>query len=296
MARPLSLHTVLFVSTLGVATTAACDAVVEATDGDDIGGELEELTAGACACAESDDAVDDGESLLSGVSKVRPLPRAYTPTLASVPGAYGTAGRVLRLRPLATGYFISMADRIARDTGVTVWVASAHRSFCYQCDLFERYVTRCCQRSGGCATPAHRDACEAEANTFSAFAGYSEHQLGTAVDMASSESRRRDRFLDGTGNVDTWMEEHATDYGFVVSYPRDTSADGGYIHEPWHVRFLGRRAALEYRRRNTVPNRPLTTFEFIASLTPDEREALDSRDPLDDEHLALARRADRPRP
>lgn len=107
----------------------------------------------------------------------------------------------------------------ALDDGVKIWVVSAYRSFDEQADLKGAYTTT--YGSG--------------ANTFSADQGYSEHQLGTTLDFTTEGLGGG---LSGFGNTAayTWLNKHAHEYGFVLSYPED---NGYYIYEPWHWRFVG---------------------------------------------------------
>lgn len=77
------------------------------------------------------------------------------------------------------------------------------------------------------------------ANRFSADQGYSEHQLGTTLDFTTAKTG------DLSGSFDTtpeskWLIEHAHEYGFVLSYPKNNKY---YIYEPWHWRFVGRNLA-----------------------------------------------------
>lgn len=73
------------------------------------------------------------------------------------------------------------------------------------------------------------------ANQFSADQGYSEHQLGTAVDFTTPE-------LDGLSlqfenqTAYKWLGDNAYRFGFVLSYPKNNSY---YQFEPWHWRFVG---------------------------------------------------------
>jgi len=73
------------------------------------------------------------------------------------------------------------------------------------------------------------------ANQFSADQGYSEHQLGTAVDLITTGI---DGTLSGFGETAAfvWLTENAHKFGFILSYPKN---NGYYIYEPWHWRFVG---------------------------------------------------------
>ncbi len=77
------------------------------------------------------------------------------------------------------------------------------------------------------------------ANTFSADQGYSEHQLGTTIDLTTDDVGDA---LDGFEKAKAyrWLKKHAYKYGFVLSYPPDNQY---YVFEPWHWRFVGTKLA-----------------------------------------------------
>lgn len=107
----------------------------------------------------------------------------------------------------------------AQEDGVSLLIVSGYRSFDEQKSLKNTYSV---QYGFG-------------ANAFSADQGYSEHQLGTTVDFTTTEIGGG---LNGfeTTEAYAWLIEHAHEYGFVLSYPKDNAY---YIFEPWHWRFVG---------------------------------------------------------
>lgn len=107
----------------------------------------------------------------------------------------------------------------AADDGITLFVVSGYRSYMEQKGLKSAYTT---QYGSG-------------ANTFSADQGYSEHQLGTTIDFTTKEIGGGLTGFEKT-EAYTWLQEHAHEYGFVLSYPKDNTY---YIFEPWHWRFVG---------------------------------------------------------
>jgi D-alanyl-D-alanine carboxypeptidase len=135
-------------------------------------------------------------------------------------------------------------------------VESAFRAFGTQCWVF-----------GGWAQKAHAGFCEA--TTQSALPGHSQHQLGTTVDLFTSDwASQGPVFRDGFGCTPggRWLDQNAWRSGFVVSYPIDPDdrKEGsrctarwdhavpidpktGYKHEPWHLRFIGEGNAADYR-------------------------------------------------
>lgn len=108
----------------------------------------------------------------------------------------------------------------AEEDGINLRVVSAFRSFDEQKSLKGAYTT--VYGSG--------------ANAFSADQGYSEHQLGTALDFTTVETNGA---LTGFENTPAyaWLLKNAHRYGFVLSYPQDNAY---YIFEPWHWRYVGR--------------------------------------------------------
>lgn len=103
--------------------------------------------------------------------------------------------------------------------GVKLWVVSAFRSFDEQEDLKGNYSVT--YGSG--------------ANTFSADQGYSEHQLGTTLDLTTEGLTGGLAGFDTTPAY-TWLVTNAYKYGFTLSYPKENAY---YIFEPWHWRFVG---------------------------------------------------------
>lgn len=80
---------------------------------------------------------------------------------------------------------------------------------------------------------------------------YSEHQLGTAVDVTTPEIYN----TSAASNFDTtqafaWLAKHAHKYGFTLSYPKGKESVTGYAYEPWHWRYVGVDLAKELRDNN----------------------------------------------
>ncbi|GGN94759.1 M15 family metallopeptidase [Saccharibacillus kuerlensis] len=63
--------------------------------------------------------------------------------------------------------------------------------------------------------------------------GRSEHQLGLALDVGSTEGKM------GEADEGKWLEENAARYGFVLRYPADKTEITGISFEPWHFRYVG---------------------------------------------------------
>ena len=76
-----------------------------------------------------------------------------------------------------------------------------------------------------------------KADTYSARAGYSEHQTGLAIDLNSI-----DMTFDNT-DESNWLKDNCYKYGFIIRYPNDKEDITGYMYEPWHIRYVGKNLA-----------------------------------------------------
>jgi zinc D-Ala-D-Ala carboxypeptidase len=127
----------------------------------------------------------------------------------------------------------------ARRAGVTIRVTSAYRSYSAQAALYRYYVALL-----GPAAAALRVARP----------GHSEHQLGTALDIA-----------DRPGAY-AWLARNGYRYGFVVSYPPGARSLSCYQSEPWHIRYFGRSRATLIHYSGLVPRAWL--WMHVVSVAP----------------------------
>jgi len=112
----------------------------------------------------------------------------------------------------------------AEANGTPIVVVSGYRSFAYQRGLFEERVAQVGEE--GAAANIARP-------------GHSEHQLGTAIDVLGPEGGELTTAF-GSTPQGKWLQEHAHEYGFVISYPEGASDVACYDYEPWHLRYVGR--------------------------------------------------------
>lgn len=159
--------------------------------------------------------------LLKKYSKVYFLNENYVPArLSEIPSLYQYSDKKQLL--IHTDVLPQLKAMIsdASAVGVKLYVYSAYRSFAEQRALKGEYSV-----TYGAGT----------ANSFSADQGYSEHQLGTTVDIITPGLGGA---LDGFDQTTAyqWLLNNAYRYGFTISYPKN---NGYYVFEPWHWRFVG---------------------------------------------------------
>ncbi|MBU1557924.1 M15 family metallopeptidase [Patescibacteria group bacterium] len=170
--------------------------------------------------------------LLQKYSKVFFLNEHFSPArLAQIPEQYNYfEKRNYQFYDKAWPYLQNMLNK-AKSENVELYVYSAFRSFDTQEALKSQYAI-----TYGSGT----------ANQFSADQGYSEHQLGTTVDLITTG-------IDGTlsgfdeTNAYSWLLQNAHKFGFVLSYPENNDY---YMYEPWHWRFVGVKLATYLKNNN----------------------------------------------
>ena len=90
-----------------------------------------------------------------------------------------------------------------------------------------------------------------------------EHQLGLAVDFRSDPPVATLQGSWGATPAGKWMRNHAWEYGFIMSYPKGKMATVCYDYEPWHYRYVGRKAARRLKDLEREYGRKVSTHEFI---------------------------------
>ena len=170
------------------------------------------------------------------VNKYNYLTEDYLPkNLEPIDIAYARSG--MQLVSEARSAFEILSEEAKKEAMNSI-AMSSYRSYDYQVNLYDNYVAT--------------DGKEA-ADTYSARAGYSEHQTGLAVDVYN-------KVLPYTSFEETeefnWMQENAYKYGFILRFPKDKVNITGYQYESWHYRYVGKEAA------KYIHNHDLTLEEY----------------------------------
>jgi D-alanyl-D-alanine carboxypeptidase len=157
------------------------------------------------------------------VDTILRVPKTYAPPdLVSVSSA-GMAGSG-KVRALVIEDLRAMSEAAAA-ADAAIGVQSAYRSYAKQQAVFNQWV----------GIYGYERALEVSARP-----GHSEHQLGLAIDFRSEPGGSPFIGDWGTTKAGKWMKTYAWEYGFVLSYPKETMAVTCYDYEPWHFRYVGR--------------------------------------------------------
>ena len=99
-----------------------------------------------------------------------------------------------------------------------LWIASGYRSYWDQKSIYNNYVSRDGQ---------------ANADTYSARPGHSEHQTGLAFDLNSIDDSFSNTY------EGQWVHDNCYRFGLILRYPKGKESITGYMYESWHMRYVG---------------------------------------------------------
>lgn len=183
-----------------------------------------------------------GNDLLVLVNKQYQLPSTYAPSdlvnLSQQPNLNIRLTGTFYLRSVLIDDLRNLANA-AQTASLDMSIKSAYRSYSTQQSTYQYWVNY----NGG-----DTDA----ADTVSARAGHSQHQLGTAVDFSSSEVGDQIGEVFHNTAAAAWLRDHAWEYGFVIAYPQGAESITRYSYESWHYRYIGVANAAEWRASGLI--------------------------------------------
>lgn len=112
----------------------------------------------------------------------------------------------------------------AKENGFDLIIGSGFRSYEMQNFYYTSYIKNYGQSA---------------ADSFSAKPGYSEHQTGLVVDVATRDLKCYLEECFGETEAGKWLAVNAHKYGFILRYPRGKVGITDFIYEPWHFRYVG---------------------------------------------------------
>lgn len=137
------------------------------------------------------------------------------------PSRLALAGRDRYRRPLWLRDDAARAwqhmQRSARSDGIALDAISGYRSHAYQAGIIDRKLAR-----GDTLASILR---------INAAPGFSEHHSGRAIDIGAPGQPAADASFETTAAF-AWLQRHAANHGFTMTYPRDNPH--GIVFEPWH--------------------------------------------------------------
>ena len=126
-----------------------------------------------------------------------------------------------------------------RDQGIkNIWAQSTYRSIEYQKGLYEKSINKYLKQGKS------QEEAQKLTDEYINRPGTSEHHLGLAVDFNNVD--------EGFENTKAykWLLENASDYGFILRYPKEKENITGIEYEPWHWRYVGLEHAKKMKEQN----------------------------------------------
>ena len=143
--------------------------------------------------------------------------------------------------PEARAAFEEMKKAAQKD-GLYINAFSTFRSYWTQNRLYWNYVSSFGQDP---------------TDTFSARAGFSEHQTGLGFDIGGADkSLWSEQGFKNTAEAE-WLKNNCYKYGFILRYPEGKEWKTGFIYESWHFRYLGKEHSKNFNNNN------LTLEEYL---------------------------------
>lgn len=164
------------------------------------------------------------------VNVENPLPEEYSVDLSEITEGVVVADRIEEQ--------LAKMIQDAEDDGVYLKVVSGYRTMEEQHQLYVDEIQLFLDEG------YTKKEAENMAKQWVAVPGTSEHQTGLAVDINAMEDK-------STGEeAYLWLAYHAREYGFIRRYPPDKVNITGIANEPWHYRYVGKKAAIEMKNEN----------------------------------------------
>ncbi len=130
----------------------------------------------------------------------------------------------------ALNAFIEMVDA-AKAEGYKLLANSAYRSYQDQNEVYQTYYNLYGENY---------------VKKYAAKPGFSEHQTGLSLDVASANSN-----IFEESKEFRWMRVNSYKYGFVLRFPKNKADITGFKYEAWHYRYVGKDIA-KYMYENNL--------------------------------------------
>lgn len=176
------------------------------------------------------------DSLLAYINRHRYVSKDYEPSdLVEMDDKYSNNYYgVNKLRSEAYDHFKEMVDA-ANKEGIEFVADTSYRSFEDQETIYNNYAY---------------DHTKEETSKYAARPGYSEHELGTAIDVSNVW------YIEEGDDEYKWIEKNSWKYGFILRYKKGKEEITKYAPEDWHIRYVGVKTA------TLIHNKGITFDEY----------------------------------
>ncbi|MBA2878169.1 D-alanyl-D-alanine carboxypeptidase family protein [Anoxybacillus ayderensis] len=171
------------------------------------------------------------DNVLALVNKEQQLPADYKPAdlvIPNVPFTFKETDVEKRHMRAEAAKALEEMFTAAKKQQMILYAVSGYRSYERQQQLFVSEVQRLGKEKAVVAV---------------AMPGKSEHQTGLAIDITSPSVQYAITPAFGDTPEGKWVAQHAHEFGFIIRYPKGKEHITKYQYEPWHLRYVGKKAA-----------------------------------------------------
>lgn len=177
----------------------------------------------------SDDDIDSNDSVTKIVSPARKIDPSYVPAdliEPDVPNIQDDHLQNLLRKDAAKALEVMFAA--ASDAGYELFLISGYRSYEFQQKLLEYWI----DLKG-----------EEYALELDTMPGGSEHQLGLAANIGTTDGKCELNVCFADTGAYLWLKENSWKFGYIERYPAGKQEVTGITFSPWNFRFVGTDAA-----------------------------------------------------
>lgn len=174
--------------------------------------------------------IQNPENIMALVNKEYALPGNYAPSDLTVPDVAFSFTEDIDKRYIRKEAAKALEEMFsaAKKEGYELVAVSGYRSYDRQKAIYNNEVSQ----KG-----------EEKAKEAVAYPGQSEHQTGLAMDISSKSNGFALSEEFGNTKDGQWVEKNAYKYGYIIRYPKNKEDITKYKYEPWHLRYVGKKAA-----------------------------------------------------
>ena len=142
-----------------------------------------------------------------------------------------------QLRKAASEAITEMFKSADKEEELSLVARSGYRSYATQDSLYHGIINKYGQDY---------------ADKYSAYPGQSEHQTGLSLDITAASVNYQLEDVFGETKEGIWTKENAHRFGFIIRYPEGKEDITGYLYEPWHLRYVGKKLAKKIYEEDTT--------------------------------------------
>ncbi|MHA7767524.1 peptidase M15 [Bacillus atrophaeus] len=174
--------------------------------------------------------IQNPDNILALVNKEYALPGTYEPSDLVIPNVKFSFDEKIQKRYIRkeAAKALEKLFNAGKEKGYELAAVSGYRAYDRQEVIFKNEVSQ----KG-----------EKKAKEAVAYPGQSEHQTGLAMDISSRSNGFELNEAFGGTDDGKWVQNHAYEYGFIIRYPKGKENVTKYEYEPWHLRYVGKKAA-----------------------------------------------------